>query len=242
MPLPFENVREQLLLAGIAPRHAGRYVTELREHLTDLIAQENASGLDSVQAEERALTLLGSETQLVQAALNQGTPHSLTARAPWSVLAVCPALLLLLVVVVTAISMMQVLSPVRGLAPADIPAGYSSLIAGVTLFANYLIGPLLAAGCIAIALRQRLASGWVWVGLCLIAVLSGPLGFHMNYIPAEAGESGRTLYSAAGIVYQNGRADLATTLGVAFVRAAVLFTMAATFYRALQRRFMPARA
>lgn len=241
MPLPFENVREQLLLAGIAPRHAGRYVTELREHLSDLLAQENASGLDARQAEERALNLMGSEAQLVQAALDQGTPRSLAARAPWSVLALFPAVLLLLVVVVTAISMMQVLAPVRGLAPTDIPAGYSSLIAGVSLFANYLIGPLLAAGCIAIALRQRLASRWIWVGLCLIAVLSGPLGFHMNFIPAETGDGGRTLYSAAGIVYQNGRADLAATLGVALVRAAVLFALAAILYQVLQRRFVPAR-
>jgi hypothetical protein len=36
MHQPFESVRELLLRAGIAPRHARRYVTELREHLADL--------------------------------------------------------------------------------------------------------------------------------------------------------------------------------------------------------------
>ncbi len=237
--LPFENVREQLLLAGMAPRHARRYVTELREHLTDLVAQERASGHAVRQAEERALSLMGSDTQLVQAVLDQGTPRSLTARAPWSVFAVVPVTVLVAVIGITAFTMMQLLWPVRGLAPTDMPAGYSSLIAAVSFFTNYLIGPLLATGCIALAVRQRMASLWVWIGMGLIALISGFLGFHMNVIPAAGGEQARTLFSAAGIAFRDGRPDLAVTLGVAFLRAAVLFGMAAVAYSVLRKRLMP---
>lgn len=42
MPLPFEAVRERLLRAGVTPRYANRYVTELREHLADLTERERA--------------------------------------------------------------------------------------------------------------------------------------------------------------------------------------------------------
>jgi hypothetical protein len=42
MSLPFETVREQLLRARVTPRYANRYVTELREHLADLIERERA--------------------------------------------------------------------------------------------------------------------------------------------------------------------------------------------------------
>jgi hypothetical protein len=241
MPLPFENVREQLLLAGMAPRHARRYVTELREHLTDLAAQERAAGRDAREAKERALAFMGSDTQLIQAVLDQGTPRSLAARAPWSVFTVLPVVLLVAAIVVTNISMMKLLWPVRGLATAELLAGYGSLIAAVSFFTSYLLGPLLAAGCIAIALRQRLASRWLWIGLALIALVSGPLGFHMHVIPSEGGGPGGTVFSAAGFVYQHGRVDLAGSLGVAVLRAAVLFVVSVVAYRVLLARLMPVR-
>jgi hypothetical protein len=238
MQLPFENVREQLLRAGIAPRHASRYVTELREHLADLAAQQRATGLDSRQAEERALALLGSDTQLAQAMIDKGAPRSLAARAPWSVFGVLPVVLLMAVIWVTSKSMMHVLWPLRGLSPSELPTGYLGLITTISFFTNYLLGPLLAAGCIAVALRQRVLSRWVWVGLVLIALVSGLVGFHMYSIPSADGARGATLmlFSVAGVVHEHGTADLASTLAVAALRAAVLFTMAAVAYRILQAR------
>jgi hypothetical protein len=237
-----ENVRQQLLCAGIAPRHASRYITELREHLTDLTAQERASGLDARQADERALVLLGSEAQLAQAMIDKGAPRSLAARAPWAVFAVLPVVLALVVIWVTAILMMNLLWPVRGLAPSAMPNGYITLITSVSFFTNYLVGPLLATGCIVIALRQRLASRWVWVGLCLIAMVSGPLGFHMHFNPSEIGGQGSASFSAWGFVYRQERADLSATLSVTALRTAVLFAMAAIAYGALRKRFMSVRA
>jgi hypothetical protein len=237
MSQPFENVREQLLRAGIAPRHANRYVTELREHLADVSARERATGQDARQAQERALALMGSDAQLVQSVLDRGAPRSLAARAPWSVFAVLPVVLLVAVILVTGFSMFQLLLPVRGLAPSEMPTGYVGLVTVISFISSYLIGPLLAAGCIAVALRQRLASGWVWVGLALVALVSGPLGFHMHSIASDNGEM-HTVYSGVGLVFLNGHANLAATLGLAALRTVVLFTMAATAYRVLQSRFM----
>jgi hypothetical protein len=233
----FEDLREKLLRAGIPPRHVKRYVTELREHLADLEEQERAAGLGPQQARERALILLGSEAQLAQSMIRVA-PRSLAARAPWSVLALLPVLLLLCAVAATGNLMFHLPVALRGLAPSDMPAGYASLIATVSFVANYLIGPLLAAGCIAAALRQRLSSAWIWVGLALIALVSGFLGFHMHVVPATDGGRGSTVFSALGAVYRGGRLDPAATLGIALLRAAVLFAAATIAYRALQARFI----
>jgi hypothetical protein len=187
MLLPFESVREALLRAGIAPRHANRYVIELREHLADLTARERACGLDAKQSVDRARALLGSDAELAQAMIDKGAPRSAAARAPLAVFAVLPVLLLVAVIWATALLMMHLLAPVSGLAPADMPEGYAWLIAAVSFIMCYLVGPLLAAGSVAVALRQRLTSRWVWIGLLLIASVSGPFGFHMHVNPAVTG-------------------------------------------------------
>lgn len=79
MPLPFEAVREQPLRAGVAPRNATRYVTELREHLADLVDRERESGLDAEEAADRALALMGTDADLVRAMIAKGVPRSLAA-------------------------------------------------------------------------------------------------------------------------------------------------------------------
>jgi hypothetical protein len=228
---PFEIVREQLLRAGIAPRHASRYVTELREHLADLTAQERAAGLADAEAQQRARSLLGSDAQLAETMIRTA-PRSLAARAPWAVFTILPVVLLVLAMIIAGNSMMQLLLPVRDLAPTAMPAGYQGLIATASFVTGYLVGPLLACTCIAVALRQRLASRWLWVGLVLIALISGPLGFQMH----AHGSGGSAHFSAARIVYQHGRPDLAATLGAALLRALILFAVAAIAYRVLRQR------
>src|SRR5271163_4327337 len=98
MLLPFENVREQLLRAGIAPRHVHRYVIELREHLADLTARERASGLDAKAAAERARAILGTDTQLAQEMIMRGAPRSFAARVPWAAFGIIPAVTIVLLI------------------------------------------------------------------------------------------------------------------------------------------------
>lgn len=232
MPLPFEGVREQLLRAGIAPRHAGRYVTELREHLADLTERQRASGLDAAQAAARALALVGTDAELAQAMIAKDPPRSLAARAPWLVFTVSPVVLWAALIWTIDSSMIRLLWPVGPLTDAARRESYLGLIEVAGFAANYLLGALLAAGCITVALRQRLQSPAVWVGLGLVALLSGLLGFHMNAMS----------YSGVGLIYVDGRVNTAATFAVAGLRAAVLFGFAAVAYRTLRMRAVPVAA
>lgn len=97
MSLPFETLREHLLRAGVTPRYVNRYVTELREHLADLIERERTSGLGIEQATEHALALIGREADLAKAAIERGAPLSVAARAPWAMYVILPVALWLVV-------------------------------------------------------------------------------------------------------------------------------------------------
>jgi hypothetical protein len=129
-------------------------------------------------------------------------------------------------------SMLRLLWPAGSLTDAARRENYLGLIEAAGFTANYLLGPLLAAGCITVALRQRLQSPSVWVGLGLVALLSGLLGFHMN----------ARSYSAVGLIYVDGRLSPAATFAVAGLRAAVLFGIAAAAYRTLRVRAVPVAA
>jgi hypothetical protein len=238
MSLPFESVREQLLRAGVTPRYANRYVTELREHLADLIERERASGLGVVQAAERALALIGKDGDLARATLERGAPRSLAARAPWAMFVILPIVLWMVMLSADIASMMHLLWPVRGLMPSEMPDSYRALIGLGSFISRYLVGLLLVAGCIAVAVRQRLASGWIWVGLSLIALLTGILGFHMHVIPPQGGQRGGAVYSMLALVYVQGRENLPATLGSWALHAAVLFGIAAAAYRVLWMRLV----
>ncbi len=231
---PFENVREELLRAGIPPRHARRYVAELRDHLRDLVLQQRAEGLDAGQAEVRARELLGSDEQLARIMI-ESAPRSLAARAPGVVFALLPALLMVVVVFATGLAAFRLMWPVRGVALSDMPAAYGYFISAVGFFTSYLLGAMVAAGCIATALRQRLSSAWVWVGLAFIALLSGPLGFHAHAVSAgEAGAAGAR-FSMIRVAYEQGDPNLVAIMTLALSRSVVIFAVLAVVYFCLQR-------
>ncbi len=235
MAQPFESVREELLRAGVAPRHARRYVVELREHLADLTARECSAGLDAKAAGERARAVLGTDAELVREMIRQA-PRSLTARAPWVIFTLFPSVLLLTAVAGIAYAMMRLLGPVHDAWPGGVPNSYNGAIAAASIVTNYLLGPAVAAGSIALALRQRVSSPWVWVGLGLIALFSGSLGFHMNIYPSQGSNPGGAAFSMGPIVIVNGQADAAATLAVVAMRAVVLYAAATIAYRTLQTR------
>lgn len=218
----------------MTPRYTSRYITELREHLADLIERERASGLAAEQASERALVLMGTDTDLARATIERGAPRSLAARAPWATFVILPIVLWVAVLVADIASMIHLLWPVRGLALSDMPETYRALIALDGFITRYLVGLLLAAGCVAVAVRQRLTSGWFWVGLSLIALLTGIVGLHVHVIPPAGGHKGGTIYSVVALVYWHGRVSLAATLGAWALHAAVLFGLVGSAYRALR--------
>ena len=184
------NVRERLLREGVAPRHVKRYVMELRDHLADLVDRECNAGLARPAAEAKARAILGTESQLVQAMLDRGAPRSVAARAPWLAFGILPILLLLVLMILLGTVSFGWFAPYRDFPPAELPASIRWLGFATTAVGSYGIGPLLALGCVVIAVRQRLTSRWLWVGLALVALVSGPIGIHIDFLSAVDGAAG----------------------------------------------------
>lgn len=237
----FRNVREPLLREGISPRHVNRYVTELREHLADLIARERAAGMGEAEAEAKARILLGSDAELVKAMIARRPPRSLASQAPWAVFGLFPFAALIAFVLLLHVLAMGLLSPYRALPGTDIPGGIHAAGVALSFFGSYVVAAALAAICIVIALRQRLASRWIWVGLAIIAIVSGPLGVHIQFLGPEAGMSGGIRGSLVPAVFVDGRLDATATLVKIALRTAVLFALSAIVFRALRQRIIDAR-
>lgn len=231
----FEALTEGLLRAGVAPRHVRRYVTELDEHLTDLIAEVRTSSLEPAAAIQRAETLLGGDEELVQAMLERAPRRSLTASAPWAVFALSPTLLFVFAIVAIDSAMIRLLSPLPVVAPDQIPVGYRLLIDFASLLVNDLVGAVLVVTCVVLALRQRSKSVWLWTGLGMIALARSALGFHVN----ASGNAGAMTYSAIDLVFTRGHPNLAATLVLAGVRSAVFFGVAALAYLVLRKKLVP---
>ena len=86
------ELRERLLRAGVAPRHVGRYLAELADHLADLSREEESAGRSRADAETAALARLGTMDDLANAMTSQRNLQSWTARAPWAIFALAPFL------------------------------------------------------------------------------------------------------------------------------------------------------
>lgn len=235
MPLPFENVRERLLRAGIPPRFAERYVIELREHLADLTERERTAGLDATAASRRAGELLGTDTQLAQAMI-ETAPRALASRAPWAVFGLLPLLTLIALICAIDVSMFRLLEPVHAAWPGGVPNTYVGIIAAASFVTTYVLGPAIVSACIFAAVRQRLSSAWVWIGLGVVALASSLFGFHMSVIPPLGGHPGGASFSVSPSVWIDGHVSAAATLSLVAMRATLLFTIAALVFHYLRRR------
>ena len=235
MSLPLENVRDQLLRAGVPPRFAGRYVIELREHLADLTERERKAGLDATAASERARELLGTDAQLTQAMI-ETAPRALAARAPWAVFALLPFMTLLTLICAIIATMFRLLEPVQSAWPGGVPNTYVWAITGASFVTRYLLGPAIATACIVVSLRQRRSSQWVWIGVGLVAVTSSLFGFNMNVRPPFGADPGGAAFSVVRAVFVDGHFSVAATLSLAAMRATLLFTIAAFAYRYVRNK------
>ncbi len=94
MAQPFNELRERLLRAGVAPRHVRRYLNELADHLADLRAEEERAGRSRADAESAALIRLGGMDDLAKAMTEQRHFQSWCGRAPWAMFGLAPLLFL----------------------------------------------------------------------------------------------------------------------------------------------------
>ena len=191
MPKPLRELRERLLRAGVAPRHVGRYLRELTEHLADLTAEEIAAGRSGAEAENAALTRLGNIDELAEAMIRQRQFQSWASRAPWLTFG---AGSLAALTVAYFISCALLLCGWKLFLPsATTPFGHA--LSGMHAFAKlyfvadkswYFGAPIVVGVGIAIvAIRQRLTSVWLVIGLLLEAYMGATARIYANHVPVH---------------------------------------------------------
>jgi hypothetical protein len=175
MATQFHELREQLLRAGVAPRHVRRYLSELADHLADLTEEEQQAGRNLVEARSAALVRLGKTENLAKAFLKQRQFQSWCGRAPWAMFGFAPLIYLGAAYLVACLYLWcgwKFFLP-----GADTPFG--TLAAPANSLANmyfqtgkfyYYGAPILVGWTIGIAaVRQRIKAVWPTVGLVLIS-------------------------------------------------------------------------
>ena len=190
MAKPFHELRERLLRAGIAPRHVGRYLSELADHWADLRAEEERAGRSRADAEAAALLRLGGVDDLAKAMIEQRQFQSWCIRAPWAIFGLAPIFVLAgsyFVALLILWSGWKIFLP-----GADTPFGtrvhgIANFYFGVGRLIYYCAPILIGWGIGIIAARQRLKAVWPTVGLVLIAWIGGTAQVHASRTAVPGG-------------------------------------------------------
>jgi hypothetical protein len=182
MPKSFDELRERLLRAGIAPRHVRRYVTELADHLADMRAEEERAGRSRAEAEYAALIRLGGIDDLAKAMIERPQLQSWCARAPWATFGLAPLFLLAGAYVV---ALFILWSGWKTFLPgADTPFvrihGFAIFYFGVGKLIYFGAPILIGWGVGFIAARQRFKEVWPIVGFVPIALIGGTTQVHAS--------------------------------------------------------------
>jgi hypothetical protein len=179
MPKPFDTLCDRLLRAGIAPRHARRYLAELTEHLADLTEMERRNGAPPERAAALALAKLGSEDTLAAAMISRPELRAWSVRAPWAAYLLAPSAAFgagLALAVFLIFAVVELYRPAGGGRPI-LPPWFGGLTAADTIYATVLLPLLLGWGLAWQAARQRMQPFWPVLGLAAIAVIGGSVEF-----------------------------------------------------------------
>lgn len=194
MAKPFDELREPLLRAGVAPRHVRRYLRELSDHLADLTAEEERAGRSRTEAESAALTRIGEMDELAKAMMEQRQFQSWCARAPWAVFGLGSICLLAGAYLVACCYLWcgwRIFLPGADTPFGGRPASPIYSLSNIYFQAGkyyYLSAPILVGWGIALmAARQRLKAVWPVVGLMLIAWMGGTAEIHAGRTAAPRG-------------------------------------------------------
>ena len=164
------NLRERLLLGGIAPASAERYVAELQEHFDDLVDEMIDAGCSPADARIAALARLGDPDALARPMLANPRFRSKAGRFPGLAYLALPLVLQAAVVVLLATAL--VFAGRNGLALKDIAAATSLLL---------LLAPLAVGwGVAAAALRRRARIVWPLLGMLVTLLVGSTLRLHVG--------------------------------------------------------------
>jgi hypothetical protein len=176
MPKPFDQLRERLLRAGIAPRHVRRYLAELTDHLADLRTQENRPGRGPAEIEEAAMARLGSMDHLAKAMTDQRQLQSWCARAPWATFSLAPGFALAAAWAVALFILWSGWQMFLPNAATPFGTGHFRFFDFANLYfqlgkAIYFFAPVLVGwGMAVLAIRQRTKVWWPAAGMLLVAL------------------------------------------------------------------------
>jgi len=186
----FNELRERLLGAGVAPRHVRRYLAELSDHLADLKVEEDCAGRTGADSESAALVRLGTMDDLARAMTEQRQFQSLSRRAPWAVFGFGP---LVLLAAAYSIACFILWSGWKVFMPgAETPFGGGPNYGFVNVYFQtgrmiYFGAPLLIGWGIGLtAARQRLKLVWPIAGAVLIAFAAATAQVHASRTSAIA--------------------------------------------------------
>jgi len=179
----FDQLRERLLRAGVAPRHVRRYVTELRDHFDDVVREEIEKGINQSAAEYMARARIGSDDQLSAVMLARPDLRSITSRFPWAVFGVGPVLMLVIVIVATVLIEGLFLYSHRELVrlwgetlPATPPDWVKVLVFQWNFLVTYVAPLMVAALLVVLGVRQRMSAHWIMFGVALVCIVGA---FHL---------------------------------------------------------------
>ncbi|HLY56234.1 MAG TPA: hypothetical protein VKS60_11800 [Stellaceae bacterium] len=188
---PFDSLRERLLAAGIAPRHARRYVAELGEHLADLTAEEERAGHGRRDAEARALLRLGTADDLAAAMTARPELRSWSTRAPWAAYLVVPPAVLAIGFAATIGVIMAIVEyhrPAAGM-HAVLPGWFGAAAGALTQF-DTLVLPVLLGWSVGLAAAvRRVRPSWPVIGMIALALVGAAVQFEV-VLPAEPDGTG----------------------------------------------------
>jgi hypothetical protein len=185
MAKPFNELRERLLRAGVAPRHVRRYLRELSDHLADLTAEEVSAGRNGADAESAALARLGGMDELAKAMIGQQNYQSWSVRAPWATFGIAPLLVLAgayYLALFILWSGWKMFLP-DAITPFGVRTGGPTYAIENIYFQTgrmiYFGAPLFVGWALVIvAARQRLKAIWPFGGLALVAFIGCTVRVH----------------------------------------------------------------
>lgn len=234
VPNPLETLWERLLRGGVSRRHARRYLSELNDHLEDLIAEEP---LPAAQARPRALARLGETEALACAMIARPELQAWSSRAPIAAYLLIPSLSL---VVCAALAMAGVVGACAWASKTGLPptSWAGPLAAGAVFFCNAMLSTLLGWAIGVAALRQRSSPLWPCLGILVLAIISASVQLTV-VLPSSAGRGEIELLSGFGPSFSSwatyaGRLAFDLTLPMAPYAGLLLWRAARTGQGAMQ--------
>lgn len=185
----FDELRERLLRAGVAPRHVRRYVKELSEHLADLKAEEERAGRSPADAEAAGLARLGSAEELAKAMIGTRQFQSWSVRAPWAAFALVPlgGLAIAWIAALSILASGWLMFKPQAVTPFIPVYGFAVIYFGIGRMLYFGAPTLIGWAMGVMAARQRSNAIWLMAGLVMIAWCGGTAQVYANRTVTASG-------------------------------------------------------